>query len=171
MQVSAGVDAFLIASLRSREKRLLGRAAVVPAILRSLARYSFPPFEVRTEAGTLPATLAVASNIRRYGGPFELTPRARADGNGLELFVFSGRGKTAAVRFALSLLVGRHLGLERSSVTSIRTATFDARANVPFQVDGDVLETETGRPLEVSLASETLRFLAPVPHRPDKHRR
>lgn len=162
MQVSAGVDAFLIGSLRSREKRMLGRAAVVPAILRSLARYSFPPFEVRTDAGSQRGTLAVASNILRYGGPFQLTPGARSDGSSLELFVFSGRGRSAAIAFALSLLVGRHLRLAASSVTTVRAATFVAGARVPFQIDGDVLAIAPGRPLAVSLSSETLRFLAPA---------
>lgn len=162
MQVSAGVDAFLISSLRSREKRLLGRASVVPAVLRSLAGYSFPPFAVHTDTGAHQATLAVASNIARYGGPFTLTPGARCDGESLELYCYSGRGRSAAVRFALALLVGRHLSLDKSSVETIRAATFDADGRVPFQIDGDVLALAPERRLEVTLAPDTLRFLAPA---------
>lgn len=162
MQVSAGVDAFLIASLRPREKKLLGRAAAVPAILRSLVYYPFSPFEVDSESGVHKVTLAVASNIARYGGPFKLTPGVRSDGSRFDLFLYSGRGRAAAIRFALSLLVGRHLGLRASSVESLRSATFRAGTGVPFQVDGDVLAWPPDQPLAISIATETLAVLVPM---------
>jgi diacylglycerol kinase family enzyme len=161
MQVSAGVDAFLIGSLRSNEKKWLGRAAVVPATLRSLVKYQYPPFEVESASGTHHVALAVASNIVRYGGPFSLTPEASSDGKSLELYLFSGRGRSAAIRFALALLVGRHLKLPGSSVERIQRATITTAANVPLQVDGDVLCPSTRR-IRVSLAATTLRVLVPA---------
>ncbi len=160
MQASAGVDAFLIASLRPREKKWLGWASVVPAILRSLARYPFPVFEVESQSRTHRVTLAVASNILRYGGPFKLTPRT--DDGKLQLFLFSGRGRGGAVRFALSLLLGRHLRLRESALEPTRQVKLRAGPEVPFQIDGDVLAREPGRPLVVSLAQDTLRLLLPA---------
>ncbi len=161
MQASAGVDAFLIASMRPREKKWLGWASAIPAILRSLANYPFPSFEVESETGVRHVTLAVASNIHRYGGPFKLTPRARRDGTSLQLFLFSGSGRGGAIRFALSLLLGRHLRLRESALEPVRRAIFTAEPDVPFQVDGDLLPPNAGRRLEVSLATDTLRVLVP----------
>lgn len=162
MQATAGIDAFLISSLRPNEKRWLGQVAAVPAIVRTLAKYHFPSFEIESEAGIHSATLAVVSNIARYGGPFELTPQARSDGTSLELFLFSGRGRGAAIKFGLSLLLGRHSKLRAASFERIRAATITAGPDVPFQIDGDVLRHAPGRPLEISLAAETLRVLVPV---------
>lgn len=162
MQASAGVDAFLIGSLRPNEKRSLGRVSAVPAIVRSLAKYHFPSFEVESDTGVRPATLAVASNIAHYGGPFELTPGARSDGTSLELFLFSGRGRGAAIVFGLALLLGFHSKLRATSLERIRTATIKAGPDVPFQVDGDVLAPARDRPLAISLAPETVRMLVPM---------
>jgi len=166
MQVSAGIDAALIRSLRPKEKQWLGRVSVVPAIVRALAGYGFPLFEVESASGVQSVTLVVASNIRRYGGPFVLTPRATSDGTGLELFLFSGRGRGAAITFGLSLLLGRHSRIRTTSVKRIREATITAGANVPFQMDGDILGLSPGRAapqsLAVSLSAETLRVLVPA---------
>jgi len=162
MQASTGIDAFLIGSLRPNEKRWLGQVSAVPAIVRALAKYHFPSFEVESETGIHSATLAVASNIARYGGRFELTSQARSDGTSLELFLFSGRGRGAAIKFGLSLLLGRHSKLRAASFERIRAATITAGPDVPFQIDGDVLRHAPGRPLEISLAAETLRMLVPA---------
>ena len=161
MQVSAGIDAFLIHSLQAREKRWLGRVAILPAVLRALARYRCPLFTVTSESGTHTVTLAVASNISRYGGPFRLTPGALSDGSGLELFLYSGRGRSAALRFGLALLVGKHLKLNGSRLERVRAARLMAPSEVPLQIDGDVLPG-SDRPLEVSVASRTIRMLVPA---------
>lgn len=162
MQVSAGVDAFLIASLRAGEKRRLGRASVVPAVLRALIGYRFPPFTVESSSGRHQVTLAVASNIIRYGGPFRLTPGAISDSPSLDLFLFAGKGKSAAVRFALSLLVGRHLKLRGATVERVRKASFLAGERVPVQIDGDLVHREHFRALPVSMAPERLTVLVPA---------
>jgi diacylglycerol kinase family enzyme len=161
MQVSAGVDAFLIGALRPAEKKLLGKASSVPAIVRSLLGYSFPAFEVTSPSGTRSVTLAVASNVRRYGGPWRLTPDARSDGKGLELFCFSGRGRVAVIRLALALLTGRHLGLPGSSIERVGSASFTPVPALPFQIDGDVLERPVKGPLEVGLSERGIRVLVP----------
>ncbi|MFQ5525286.1 MAG: diacylglycerol/lipid kinase family protein [Thermoanaerobaculia bacterium] len=161
MQVSAGVDAFLVGAMRPNEKRFLGPASAVPAIFRSLARYSFPPFEISSPSGTRTATLAVASNIRRYGGPWKLTPKASSDGSSLDLFSFSGRGRAAAIRLALSLLVGRQLRVPGSHCERIGNAALRTVPALPFQIDGDVLPTAPDHELEIALSGHTLRMLVP----------
>jgi diacylglycerol kinase family enzyme len=165
MQVSAGIDAFLIRSLQAGEKKWLGRIAILPATLRALKNYTFPPFSVSSDSGAHTVTLAVASNIVRYGGPFRLTPQARSDGSSLELFLFSGRGRSAALHFALSLLLGRHLKLRSSRLVRVRRARLTACAGVPLQIDGDVLESVPDQPLEIGLAAETVRMLVPAASR------
>ncbi|MDH4066437.1 MAG: hypothetical protein OEW19_18705, partial [Acidobacteriota bacterium] len=156
-------DAFLIAALRPLEKKLMGPVAAVPAAIRSLLRYSFPAFEVTTAAGTRTVTLAVAANIRRYGGPWQLTPGARSDGERLELFSYSGRGRAAIIGLALSLLVGRHLKAAGSRVESVRKVTIQAAGALPFQIDGDMLAPARDRPLEITVSDHKISMLAPAP--------
>lgn len=161
MQASAGVDAFLISALKRGEKRLLGSAAAVPAVLRSLIGYSFPTFEVTTPRGRRSATLAVASNIKRYGGPWRLTPQARSDGQSLELYCYSGRGRAAAIRMALALVAGRHLELAASSVERAERVEIDSAPGQPFQLDGDLLPRPATGQLAIAGSTRRLRVLAP----------
>lgn len=161
MQASAGIDAFLIAQLRPREKKLLGRGSALPAIIRSLARYSFPTFGVSDAFDSQTVTLAVVSNIRRYGGPWKLTPGALHNGETLELFTFTGRGRVAVIFFALSLLVGRQLRLSGSLCRSVARAVIDPVQGLPFQIDGDVLGADDRRALVVETAPHTIRMLVP----------
>ncbi len=162
MQASAGVDAFLIASMRSKEKKLLGRLSPIPALLRTLARYRFPVFTVSTSAGSRAVTLAVASNVKRYGGPWKLTPEARSDGETLELFSFAGRGRAAAIGLALSVIVGRQLKLAGSRSERVTRATLQPVPRLPFQVDGDVFEASRDRSFEIQPSDPGIHILVPT---------
>lgn len=159
MQFSAGIDARLIAELRPSEKKLLGKFSSVPAALRSLARYSFPVFELETENGLERATLVVASNIRHYGGRWQLTPTARADNGLLDLVIFTGSGRFATIRFALSLVVGRHLRSPKCKIHRIEHALLRTTPGLACQIDGDAYPGADK--IELSIASERLRMLVP----------
>ncbi len=159
MQCSAGFDARLIAELRSEEKRRLGRLAVLPATLRSLARYRFPSFGVETASGRSSATLAVVSNIRRYGGPWKIAPAASTEDGELDLVLHSGSGRRAILAFALRLLFGRHLAGRHCRLERVREATLLPAPGAPRQLDGE--RGPAAEPLRVTVARRALRMLIP----------
>jgi diacylglycerol kinase (ATP) len=159
MMVSAGLDASVLGSLDVRLKWRFGKAAIVGQGLREWWRYPYPALGLVADGERLEATFAAVSNIPFYGGSFRLAPGARSDDGWLDLVLFRGTGRAAALSFSLDVLRSTHVRRRDVVVKRVREVLFEGPAGAPAQVDGDLCQERL--PLAVRLGPERLRVLAP----------
>lgn len=159
MQTSGGLDSAVMARVDPRWKKRLGKLAVVAAGLAAWRRYRFPRFALEADGVAFEATGFVVTNLAEYAGSFEIVPGARADDRQLELLLFSGTRRRAALGFALDLARGRHLERSDVRVLAIERVRVTAPDPLTLQSDGDPFSAPP--PIEIALAPERLRVLAP----------
>ncbi len=159
MQVSAGLDAAVMARQDAVAKRRFGKAAVAWTGLRQWWRYDYPPIELRVEDRLERVSHFAACNIPFYAGAFLMAPGADPGDRRLDLVLFRGSGRLATLGFARDLGLGRHL--RRADVEARPVEAFEivGPPGVQVQIDGDVLSATV--PLEISLAEHRLWVLAP----------
>ena len=96
--------------------------------------------------------------MAHYAGRFLLAPAASWDDGRLDLRLFSGRGRGAALGAAARLFCG--IADSRALTRPVERVLFRAPPEAALQVDGDPLRIEL--PVEVQLAGEPLHVLAPA---------
>jgi diacylglycerol kinase (ATP) len=164
MMLSAGLDAYALASLDGVLKSRLGRAAVMLQAIREWSRYTYPPHEVIADGERIePATFLAVCNIPWYGGPFTMAPAARPDNGCLELVTFHGTGRAATLAFILDVMRGRHTRRADVRIRTVQEVELSLPAGSAIQVDGDPAAEHT--PVHVRLAPEPLIVLVPAKHR------
>jgi len=161
MQVSGGLDARVMAAVDPRWKRRLGKLAIVWTGLRVLVRYRFPPFALEVDGAPAAATGFVAVNLPQYAGRFEIVPGARVDDRQLELLLFRGRTRRAALGFALDLARGRHAGRADVEIRRVERLRLAGPQRLALQGDGDPFDAAP--PFDVRLSSRRLTVLVPAP--------
>ena len=160
MQASAGLDARALAAVAPGAKRRFGRLAVVAAGLREWARYPFPEIALEADGELLRATGMAVCNLPEYAGPYRLAPGGSFEDRRLELFLFRGRRRRAALGFALDLARGRHPARSDVEIRPVEEVRLVGPPAVDFQVDGDPLRPAL--PLAIRLATARLSLLAPA---------
>lgn len=160
MQVSGGLDARVMARVDPRWKRRLGKLAVIVAGLRAWLSYDFPVFELEVDGRPLAASGFVVANLARYAGDFEIVPGASAEDRQLELLLFHGRRRRAALGFALDLARGRHLERDDVEVRPVGRVRLLGPPRAELQADGDPFVATP--PLDLELAAERLTVLVPA---------
>ncbi len=166
LMVGVGFDGRVIAALDQRLKRLLGKAAYVPATVRALA-HGAETLDVTCDGGwTDHVTWAVICNARRYGGRFEMAPNARVETSGFEAILFEGTGRRQRIGQLWALARGRLMS-ERLHMQGYggdvimrgcRSATIRSTTPVPVQVDGDRFGTT---PVTIEDAGPCVRLIVP----------
>ena len=160
MQVSGGLDARVMAAVDARWKRRLGKLAVAWSGLREWARYRFPSFALEADGEQVEATGFVVANLAQYAGGFEIVPGARPDDRQLELLVFRGITRSAALGFAWDLARGRHAARADVEIRKVERVRVTAPARLELQGDGDPFVAAP--PFELRLSSRRLKVLAPA---------
>jgi len=159
MQVSGGLDARALAAVSPRAKRRWGRLAVVAAGLRVWARYAFPELTFEADGVAGSATGVAVCNLSAYAGRYRLVPGGSWTDRRLDLFLFHGRSRRAALGFALALVGGRHAGRADVAFRTVETVTLTGPAPLTLQLDGDPVSLAP--PLAIRLAPARLVLLAP----------
>jgi diacylglycerol kinase family enzyme len=157
MQATAGFDGYLMARLHEPWKARWGKAAVLAQAVAAWMRYGFPEIELVADGERHRATHVAACNIGYYAGPYLLAPEARWDDRRLDLRLFNGRGRGAALGEAWRLLRGRRSG--RTRFLGADRIEILGPPGIALQIDGDPLHAEL--PVEITLAPERLDVLAP----------
>jgi YegS/Rv2252/BmrU family lipid kinase len=157
MQATAGFDGYLMGCLDARLKGRWGKAAVVAQAGAAFARYTFPEIEIEADGERHRATHVAVCNLAHYAGRFRLAPGARWDDRRLDLRLFAGRGRAAALGSALRLWLDREE--PRAKTLPIDRVVVLGPADAALQVDGDPLRLEL--PVTIRLAAERLVVLAP----------
>ena len=157
-----GIDARIMARVRPRWKRRLGRAGIFLTSLWECARYEFPRLEVTVDGAAHGATFAVVCHARRYAGDWIIAPDASVESAAMDVMLFSGtkRRQLLAVFRQIQRKQSQHLlrpdvKIVRGLDVSIRSLE---RYAVEAHVDGDtVLET----PITCRALPETVAVLVP----------
>ena len=160
MQVSCGLDAEVMARQDSAAKKRFGKAAVAWTGLRQWWAYDYPEFELKLDGRAERVGFFAACNIPYYAGAFQMAPGADLRDGELDLVLFRGRGRFAALGLARDLGLGRHLKRRDVERRRVRELELASPARYLVQVDGDVLEGDS--PLRITMSEERLWVLAPA---------
>lgn len=102
--------------------------------------------------------LTLVSNIRQYGGVFNIAREARMDDGLLDVFVFKGLGFPYAVRHLAKIAIQRHMQDPQVVYRRARHIEVQTEGTVPVQVDGDPMATT---PITVKVVPHALSLLVP----------
>jgi len=139
-----GLDAQVVAEMEPRQrhtKRLGALPYLIAAIIVARdfrgvrARVSLDGKVVRGRV-----LLVLVSNIRQYGGVFEVARTACIDDGLLDVFVFKGLGFPYIVKHVLRIISQRYLHDPQVVHRQVRRIDMWTEPDVPVQVDGDPVD-------------------------------
>ncbi len=160
MQVSAGLDAEVMARQDAAAKKRFGKAAVAWTALGRWWSYPYSRIELRLDGRTEKVSHFAACNIPFYAGAFRMAPDADLSSGRLHLVLFRGHGRAATLGFARDLALGRHLKRADVEHRPVLELEIVGPPEYLVQIDGDVLSGPA--PLKISLAEDRLWVLAPA---------
>jgi diacylglycerol kinase (ATP) len=160
MMISAGIDSDVLRRASQSSKRRFGRFAVAAQALAALRAWDSPMRTLVAGDRRAAGSFVVASNVRYYGGPFEITPAASPLDGDLDFAVFSKQGRTAMVELVLDVLTGTHLTRGDFTTWKGKAARLEGEGEAWVQIDGDPLRVEL--PIEIAMAPERLSVLLPT---------
>ncbi|MEO8215819.1 MAG: diacylglycerol kinase family protein [Acidobacteriota bacterium] len=160
MMAGFGFDAVVMSRHSPFLKRWFGRTAIAARCAEEMLRFSPPGVRVRSGSTEIEGSLAIAANIRLYGGEFIVAPEADPTDDVLDIVVFRGSSRADYARYFAAMLQGRLHRLPDVVTIKSSKALIEASGNVPVpgQVDGDtILQT----PVEVSVEPRVVTVLVP----------
>jgi diacylglycerol kinase (ATP) len=83
--------------------------------------------------------LAIASNIRHYGGLLQISPSAFLDDGEMDLWLLSGSTLADAFRQFFDMQSGRHMSSEAARRIPFRKVLIVSETPFPIQIDGEPL--------------------------------
>jgi len=157
MMAGVGYDAAAVRAVSSSLKRRMGKLAYLFAGISALVSYRPTRLKLETEEGeNFLAWHVIITNIKLYGGRFQLAPAAGLDRPKLIACLIDRPGRIAILIFWLRVLLRGHL---IGDVHRIESAGFKiSGAAAPVQVDGD---DYGDTPLEIRSRSGLLVMVFP----------
>jgi len=163
LMLSAGPDSHVLEHLVPTFKRLGGRTGVIlQAALETVRGDPLPRMSVNLGGKTVEAGWVVVGKSRCYAGRHRATPGADPFRDDFEVVVQKSIGRRPALGFLLGIPAGRHLSrddVSRELVDRVVLAPAPPGAEVPYQIDGDVVGN---LPVEVSIDPQPLWVRLPV---------
>lgn len=160
--LGCGFDGFVAAEVARANIR--GRARYMPAIFRSLLKWSSPRVRVdcASDHGIVEwedeMLLCTAGNGTSTGGGFLLTPRASPADGLLDVCVARGMSIGRIFQVMGKAIRGRHLGLPEVTYLQSEYLVATSSAPLPLHLDGEVVSSRVIR-LEARIVPGGLRVL------------
>jgi len=157
-----GFDAYVVHSLSWNFKMRWGVVAYVWEAIRQSMRYKYPLFVCQSEGREFPGTFAAVQRTRRYAGWLRLAPLANLFEPKFCLCVFRNPGFMQYLRYAIAVVMRRHLRLADVSVLStqkIACAPRSADRAIYFELDGELLGQ---LPATFQIVPDALTVLVPA---------
>lgn len=139
MMAGVGFDAMVVEEVPLKLKRAIGKGAYVWQSLRQWLRPLPGPYRVTIDGEQLTASAVIAANGHYYGGRFVLAPAARLADPSLEICLFLGKGRAAALRAMIGLVTGRAHKLSDVRIVTTRSVRIEGPSTDPVQADGDIV--------------------------------
>ena len=138
---SVGFDAFVTKQVADVRETTFSYLSYVGVTWQAIRKYRFEPLRVRVDGVALDATVyhLIIGNLRGYGGPFMMTPRAKPDDGLLDGCAFCSPGRLWLAAYMAATIV--HVHHRYANVLNLRGRTFevDADGPAPVQLDGDFI--------------------------------
>lgn len=146
MMAGAGFDAYLVARINPRVKRLLGKLTYVLGGMYGMFRFSYPTYRVTVDGVSYTAASVIIANGHYYGGRFICASDACLDDETFEVCLFLSAGPLAVLRYGLALVRGRlerlpDFRIVRGAMVSIENSAGvpgESSGGEPVQLDGDI---------------------------------
>ncbi len=134
-----GFDARVVAGVDLALKRHLGKAAYLWQGLKEAWSGDFPMHELEIDGRRERAAAAIIANGRLYAGRYLVAPGARLDDGRLHVCLFRTPGRLAALRYGLSMGLGRLNRLADYEVIPAERVVVSTPTGGPVQGDGDIM--------------------------------
>lgn len=161
---SAGFDASVTRGVDTKAKRRLGMLAYVIAAIIEALKLRGEDVNIYADGRVLRQRIlmVVAHNVRLYGGVLKMSPDAYADDGLLDIWVFRGQGRLAAIFHIFTILLGLHPRDPGTDYYRSARVVIDAKRPLPVQLDGDYFGTT---PVAFRVVPSALRIIIPPgPH-------
>lgn len=159
MMAGVGFDAWVVARVDLRVKKLFGKGAYVAASLAQLWRGVDTYYDVKVDGVARRAASVIAANGHFYGGRFVIARAARLDDPALHVCLFNRAGRWNAVRYAIALMLGRLDKLPDIEILRAQRIEITGPVGEAAQVDGDL---DGALPLVISVDEVSLSLAMPV---------
>jgi len=158
LMAGIGLDASVVAHVRPRLKRRVGKGAFWVSGLSHLANWQPAPFHVVVDGATYDATFAAIGKTAHYGGELAVTPRAHLEKPEFEICLVSSHSRLRYLYLLAHTMRAEGVTREISGVRFIRTTHARATGNAPVQVDGELIGQ---LPMSFEIVPEPIEVLAP----------
>ncbi len=163
LMAGVGLDAEIVRRVNLKLKKRVGKLAYWVAGFGMIAR-RLEQFEARPGEKIFPASFALASRVRHYGGGLQIARSASLLEDRFELVVFEGRHALRYLKYLGGVLTGRLERLRGVAVVQAQKVDFAATGDdrVHVQVDGEA----AGRlPVTVEIVPDAVTLLMPSSQR------
>lgn len=155
LMAGIGFDAKAVCDVNSTLKKVSGEGAYILSGIGNLINYYPTELIFSVDGKQHTGYAAIIGKASRYGGDFKITPDADIFDPHFYICIFKGRKRTDLLRYATSVIRGRHLNLK--DVVYLRALQISIAGNAHIQIDGDYLGTT---PATVSIVKDALRIVS-----------
>jgi diacylglycerol kinase (ATP) len=160
MWAGAGLDAAVVESVTTREKRALGSWAYALNALGTFSRYPSVDVKMTMDGKKLETRtpLIIISNIQLYGGLVAIGAKASVSDGKLDVCVFKGGGFFTFAQHAFKVLSRQHLRDPQVEYYQCREIEIESSPCMPVHLDGDPF---TQTPITVRTLQAALKAIVP----------
>ena len=137
LMAGIGFDGEAVWGCNDRLKRPLGKGAYILSGLKTLLRFCPEPLTFSFDSRSIIGYSAIIGKASKYGGNFKITPDASLFNKELYIYLMHSKRRLDILRYVLSILLGRHIGLKDTSYLKAIEISIEGRAKV--QIDGDYI--------------------------------
>lgn len=158
LMAGVGFDAYIVSKVRPALKARIGETAYLIEVLRRVAGYPYPRFQVITETGTFSATSCIIANARGYGGGLVFSPEADLSDGFFDLLILEGSSWLGYVRFLRSAQRGKPRDFPWVRRCRCRTVRMEGPRGIWVQTDGELFGT---LPVDVTIIPSSYPLVVP----------
>lgn len=137
LMAGIGFDGEAVWGCNDRLKRPLGKGAYILSGLKTLLRFCPELLTFSFDSRSIIGYSAIIGKASKYGGNFKITPDASLFNKELYIYMMHSKRRLDILRYVLSILLGRHIGLKDTSYLKAIEISIEGRAKV--QIDGDYI--------------------------------
>jgi len=159
LMAGAGLDAEIVNDINAKLKAALGKVAYWISGFGKVGT-KLAEFTVEAEGQVFPASFALASRVRNYGGDLEIAPTISLLDDQFELVLFEGASSFTFLKYMLGVVARRHQSMRGVTILRTRKAVFSGSVDrdIHLQVDGEYAGLA---PASVEIVPNALTLLVP----------
>ena len=158
LMAGVGFDAYIVSKVQAGLKARIGETAYLIEVLRRVAGYPYPRFQVITETGNFSATSCIVANTRGYGGGLVFSPDADLSDGFFDLLILEGSSWLGYVSFLRSAQRGKPRDFPWVRRCRCRTVRMEGPRGIWVQADGELFGT---LPVDITIIPSCYPLMVP----------